>query len=306
MPLPQPLVRDIGGRIGVYLPTRPTAAPTVTLRNQLGSTQGTVEALNSTLGTANTTTTGAVTRGSLAAVAVASATGIVSGQAYELGPANPSTATEPTETVRVRSVSGLNVTLARPPLYDHASGVAFFSSLATYDVLAADASAYFLHGHMEFAWTDLDTLAQRTVVRVTETRRRVESPLRRQYPHAECSEQDLFDRDPRWHLRQGAEQDIRAFIAVCRGEVLERLGARFHSRTLLGCDLLVDATAYLVLAKQFDLLSRQSADDRNPFRVDYDRSVESIISTGAADEDNDGQIESWEGPRRAIRMGRAS
>ena len=308
MPLPQYILRDVGGRLGIYLPQRPSpASATISVRNESAGVLGTVDAVAMAFagpGGASTTTTAAVARGATT-VALTAVTGVIAGFDYELGPANPTTGLEPRETVRVRSVSALVATLARPTVYAHATGATLASTLATYDVTAAQATAMFLHGHGEVIWTDLDGLTQRTYFRVSSTLKAPEAYMGRRFPHADCCEQDLFDRDPYWD--QEATQDLRGFLAFCRDEVLATLGARFHARTLIGADLLVDATAYLALAKQRERLAQQRSEKtRNPFREEYARAIEEIRSIGAADENQDGRIQPWEGPRRAIRISRSS
>lgn len=303
--LPQVVIRDVGGRIGVYLPQRPTAAPTVTLRNEVSTVQGIVDGVAATQAGPSTTTTAAVARRATT-VAVTSAADIVAGFDCELGPLNPGTGTEPTETVRVRSIATLTVTLARPTLYSHVNGAAFYSTLAFYDVPGASVTSEWLHGHADFQWTDRDAaLRQNTIVRVAATRRQLVGYQPRIYPHAVCCEQDLFDREPKFHEWAVAELDLRPFFLLCRDEVLAELGARYHALTTLGCDLLTDATAYLALAKLFTQLNPVGGLE-NPYERAYARAFEAMRSIAAADEDQDLSIEPHEGPRRGLPIKRAS
>lgn len=312
MPMPQVLVQNLGGRLGVHLPQRraaaPAAAPTITLRNEANGIQGAVSAIAATVEDIETTLSAAVTSGTGAGGGVsptgfnvASGTGIVAGRDYVIGPLNPDAGTEPAEVVRVRTVATNTLTLQWPLLYNHASGTPFYSTLLTYDVTAANATALFARGHAEWIWTDRAGLVQHTFTQVECRARPPDAYGLRRYPHALCSEADLFDRAPALYRKLASTVNLAAAVALAQDHVLSVLQQRYRVRTTIGADVLTDAVAWYLLAEIADATQTDPAIVTRE-RRHYDEAIEIIRSNATADEDEDGVVEAREGPRRAVRL----
>ena len=137
MILPQVLVQGVGGRTGVYLPQRPAAAPTVTVRDSQNTDQGTLtDAATALQGTptALNQTGGATARDTF--LTLDDRTDLVPGQDYEIGMLDPEAADtvpyEQPETFRVLryTATANQIQTTRPLLYDHGDNSPVYSTLA--------------------------------------------------------------------------------------------------------------------------------------------------------------------------------
>jgi hypothetical protein len=290
MALPQQIVRDLGGTVEVQLLVRPDAspAPTVDVVGPGGTLY--VDAQTATVDSVNTTlATGAVRGDTL--VAVASATGITVGREYAIGDDTLS----PNEIVRVRGISGTQISLSRP-LLNHVNDTAgFVGTRLSYDTDSTEASALFWNGHAKFTWTESTTTRHSFVG--------VESVLKRKERLA--TPQDLARRDPKIFEKLPNTQDIDELLQAGYDDTLEHMGGRFRARTVVSSSAFVLPTVYRALMLVASLYGPEWVDQREYYRTEWERAMNALAATQAVDNDQDSAIETHEGGFTTIKVSRA-
>ena len=294
MPIPQHFVRNVGGLIDVSPPLRPDATPAaqVTVRGPdmtiyASAVDATVDAVNTTLGSAAAAAATTVT--------VASATGIVVGRRYLVG--NGTSA--PREMVRVRGISGTTITLSRPLRSAQATGAGFVGTRLSLAVTAAQASALFWDGHAEWNFADDGNGASRN--------RRIMAPVECTLrPHERLATVvDLFARDPRWDRKVDTELDVDEVLDLAYEDVLEKLGGKFRVRTVVGAQGFVTPTVYQAFVMIAANYGAEWTEQRGWYEQQRDAALASLVANHPADLDQDTYIERHERGFTSIRTDRA-
>lgn len=282
--LPQAIIQNVGGTISVEPPVVPGAAPTVTVRTDTDAViAAAAVAVRDALAITPTTLASAAALG-VRELTLASATGVVAGRRYRIGPADPATAIQPIEWVFVRSIAGAVLTLREPTRYAHLTAAVFSSTRLTYLVTAAQATTQFFDGHAEWD-IDSTTHPENIWTGVECTLRRLENL---------CTEVEVGALDPRLWQRLHSNHDSRQFINDAFERVLQRLGGAFRVRTMVGSDAFIEATAYRAL---YDLASHHGDKEGIArFGALLDDAVRDLLSTRPADLDQDGAVEPHEAP----------
>lgn len=280
MTLPQAIVRDIGGEVWTYAPIRAGANPVVVVRNDAGTEI--VPSSAATIDPVTTTLNGAIARG-VSAITLTSAADIVSGREYRIGPADPTAATVPHESVTVVSVAAAVVTLARPTRYPHATGVAFAGTRLSRDVTAAQAASLFWDGYARWSWDAMPSWLPRFDTAVECVRHRIVNL---------CTLEAWAAHDPWVHQFLASVLDPETHLATAFQSVLLALGGKMRAQTLRGSDSLVRATA---MRASFDVRMHNGAEPEvlEAAEKRYRDALGEIQAWGA-DTDQDGVVEAHE------------
>lgn len=289
MPLPQAIVRDVGGTIDIVLPERWDGAttPTVTVCGPDGTAY--VSAANATADTVSTTISAGAAIGA-SSVTVASATGITPGRTYLLGTA----ASELTEHVRVRAVASTTVYLYGPTLYAHASGVGFVGTRLSYAVTSAQATTLFARGWA--VWTYTVSSASKTAHTAVEC---VLKTVRRM-----ASVADWQLRVPQLYYRlDGVNAD--ALLQSAFEDVLSSVEPRYRVRTTIGDEAWSVPTIYRASEVMAAEWGADWAPQRDYYRAEWTRQVAEAVKNFPVDNDEDGSVTAIEGGYHSIRFARS-
>lgn len=215
--MPQTLIKDSGGTVETYFRTGRPATCTVSVYNSEAAVK--VDAASATVDTVSTTISSAVAARA-STVALASASGVVSGGRYCLG---STASTAPLEVVTVKSVDASTATLFQPTLYAHNSGDTFKGTRVYYTVTSGDADALWFDGYAVFTPSSGD--AQTEVV---------DCVVRKIPPLLEASY--LLEIFPAGAKYLSANLDLPAAMDRASDRFLRRLGGRVRAHTQLGAD----------------------------------------------------------------------
>lgn len=291
MALPQHFQQSVGGTIDIVLPERPNTALSqlVTVRGSDGAVY--VDAQTATLDAVDTTLSSAAAAGART-LAVTSAASIVAGRVYRVG----STATEQAETVRVRSVSGTTLTLARPTVHAHANGAAVLGTRLSFAVTGTQASTLFFGGEAEWNWSDDGLTRNRYDYGAVECTRRAHRRL--------ATTNDLYAREPKLWRKVDADVELEEVLDTAYSQTLERLNPRYRVRTGRGSEMYSEATIWRALANLAVLYGSDYVYLRDYYEQRWEAALSELTGNFAADLDQDGIIEAHEGPTRSVRFAR--
>lgn len=229
--------------ITVDLPRRPTAAGTFVVKSVGGGTLQT--AVAPTLDAVNTTLTAGVAAGALV-LPVTSATGVSAGRRFLLAGEESVGG----ETVTVRSVNGLNVTLMRPLRAAQATGATFQGTRLTFAIGAAGCATTGRNHRIE--WTpaagdeDLATVLPFDVTRYA--------------PVTFLNVEDLRDMDPLFAKRLNAGTSLPAVRERAWEVLLSHLSQQIDPGGVPGTADLTIAHGYLVRALVAETAGKKDED----------------------------------------------
>lgn len=196
------------------------------------------------------------------------------------------------EEILVREVAGTTVHLRRPLVCDHISGEAVQGGRCCYAVNAEAANTLWWDGRAEWnvLWSNGTSVHKYTAVECT------------RYPNARmASVQDVYDCDPMF--RPGREVDVERLLDNAHEMVLSEIAARApdqRARVFTGSMEFRRVTA--AAAMYLHHLPR-SGDGRETWWTEFERRLESVVTTTPRDADQDGEVEASE--RMSTRVVRA-
>lgn len=276
--------------LSVDLPERPDATPTFVVKAPSGGEM--LAATSVTLGTTNTTLSGASAAGATT-VSVTSASGVVVGRRYLVGGSEDVGG----ERVTVKSISGTTLTLARPLLRAKASGATFQSTRVECALTAASVATIGRHYRVEITWA-VSTVSQPTFVVPLDV-------VRYQAISTVTSYEDVADFDPISGKRLPAGTWFPATRERTWDILLRRVAGRVDPGALVGCLDLTTPHIYLTRA----ILAETGGDEWERYRAlmaqRFTEEFEAAITTKPVDNDQDGAVESHEGAFSSIALFRS-
>lgn len=268
------LVQHIAYGLGGVVSIEPTARPTnalISVYNGDGSLI--VNNANATVHPASTVLTVAATKRA-GSITVDNATPITEGLRIRIS--------SPTEWARVKTVSGNVVSLWSGLREAHANNAAVVSTLCSYTVPAANATATFFDGRAR--WELSSNSIAHTGVECTLY------PLDRT-----ATELDLHQVNPQFTALLAAEEDPEEAMDAAHAYVLEQLGKRGRARTnpasseFNRCVALAFARNHYL--GQSSEVARQSLEK---FDREFGQAIATVMANVTPDEDQDGVVEADE------------
>ena len=279
---------NVGGTLSFLdLPERCDASPTFTVRSPSGGSlltgTGTRESVDTTLNGA--------TSADAVSLIVTSASNITLGRRYLVG-GHPDTGGE---WVTVKSISGTTVTLLRPMLLGHATGVGFQSTRVDCIVTAAACSAIWRHHRLDLSYV------------VSAATRPVETmgfDVIRYSLTSSLNLETLRNSDPLFVKRLPAGIWLPALISDTWDEITDVIAAQKDPGALVGSLDLTRAHAYRCRAKMYETAGKDFAPERDQMYTQADRVLEATLASHPFDDDQDSVIEPNEKFTRTIRVSR--
>jgi hypothetical protein len=279
---------DTAKTLTVDLPERADATPTFVVKSPLGGTVQTSASV--TLGTCNTTLSGAASAGTLT-LTVTAATGIVVGRDYLVGGSEETGG----EFVTVRALSGTTVTLVRPLRYARASGVAFVSTRVDMAIGASAVTSLGRHYRCEITWAVSSASQPTTFVPFDVTRY---SPL------STLKSVDVLDLDPLLTKRLPAGTWLPGVIEQAWDMILRRLAQSKPPGALIGAIDLTTAHGYLTRKLLAETGGTDAADYADRMMAAFQAEFETTLASCAIDDDQDGAVEKHEGWTKTLSITR--
>jgi len=232
MALPQPIVRDAGGILSLYVAEAVTVAtvPTLSVFGPNGSAY--VDAQTAAYSPSVNTTLNGATAADASTVTLTAVTNIVAGTRLIIGGGT----TAPREHRRVRGVTGFVATLGAPLRYAHTTGEAAVGNRIAYTVTGAQATAHFVDGWAEVTYRDSASTDHRLTFGV--------ECVRREHRRL-CTELDVDRVAPEWRDWASRYVDPDDLLDSAYEQVMEHLGARYRVRSTLSSEAFVEATAVM-------------------------------------------------------------
>lgn len=266
MALPQHFVFGRGGTLIADLPVRPQIVPpTVTVRGP--DNVAYVTAAAAVLEAVNTFLTASVLARATA-MTLAVGTNTAAHRSYRLSHA---TSREPIEWVRLRTTNPATgaVALVARLKYAHTGGAAtdtlFQSTRLSYFVTAAQATAMFRRGRVEWNWSsDGATLNEQFVQSVGCTRYSIANAF---------LPPDLDAIDPGWFEKTDEYLDIEELRARAFNLVLERMSGHLDPHDAVGMDTFREATAWQAFVLMADRYGAAFTPERERYEANLDRAV---------------------------------
>ena len=282
MSIPQHIIFGAGGTVSIDTLTRPTTAK-VKIEDASG---GEIVGLtNATISTISTTLSSAAAEGAWT-IAVASATGISSGQEFWVR--------TPNEVCRCKSITSTTVTLWRRLAQAHASGSTVQGTRITYSVSAAAADSLFFDGRC--IWTLDNAVAHYTSVECT------------RYPLARlATTEDLYREDPLFMHVLEDEADSDQLLDAGHEHVLSRIGAKMRARVFVGSSEFKRAAALAALTTYYRAQPSESGRELyTRYGTELEAEIARLCAVVPRDENQDGEIEASEQRGyRSVRLMRA-
>lgn len=275
------------GTIVFDLPERPDASPTYVIKSPSGAS---LETGTGSVNAVNTTLNGAVSAGATSVV-VTSATGITAGRRYLIGGAVETGG----EWVTVKSVSGTTVTLVRDVITAKASGAAFQSTRVECAVSATGSAAIGRHHRCELTY--LVSTAARDIATQT-------FDVTRYSLTSFTTIESMRDLDPLIAKRLPAGIWLPTFLDRAWDMITARIATQKDPGALVGAiDLTVPHT-YMCRVLLAELAGDDYAKTREMLAKRFLEEFDATLGAHAFDDDQDGAIESNEGFKRTLIIGR--